>query len=158
MADARFAEGADTPLYLAAQDGDDLVVISTLVQDAVFPAGAMTWHHRKRQFALLLNRFRWEDRAAADRGARPYERVQSVLSVAEVQAVQTSGFDRRLRKTALSLLQVGWQPGADGTGQVILTLAGGGAVALKVEALDVTLRDVTRPYLAPSRHSPEHRT
>ena len=158
MADARFAEGADTPLYLAAQDGDDLVVISTLVQDAVFPADAMTFRRRRRQFAMLLNRFRWEDRAAAEQGSRPYERVQSVLAVAEVQAVQTSGFDRRLRDTALSLLQVGWQPGADGSGQVILTLAGGGAVALKVEALDVTLRDVTRPYLAPSRHSPEHRT
>jgi len=156
MADARFAEGADTPLYLAAQDGDDLVVISTLVQDAVFPAGAMTYRRRKRQFALLLNRFRWEDRAAADRGARRYERVQSVLALAEVLAVRTSGFDRRLRDTALSLLQIGWQPGPDGTGQVILTLAGGGAIAIKVEALDVTLKDVTRPYLAPSPLAPTH--
>jgi len=39
---------------------------------------------------------------------------------------------------------------------VTLTLAGGAVIALKVEALDVTLKDVTRPYLAPSRRAPEH--
>ncbi len=33
---------------------------------------------------------------------------------------------------------------------MVLTLAGDGAIALEVEALDVTLKDVTRPYIAPS--------
>jgi hypothetical protein len=39
---------------------------------------------------------------------------------------------------------------------VILTLAGDGALALEVEALEVTLKDVTRPYAAPSGHAPGH--
>ncbi|MCA3479159.1 MAG: DUF2948 family protein, partial [Rhodobacter sp.] len=56
----------------------------------------------------------------------------------------------------LSLLSVGFEPGEDGTGRVILTLAGDGAIALAVEALEVTLKDVTRPYLAPSGHAPKH--
>ncbi|KKM80919.1 hypothetical protein LCGC14_1335040 [marine sediment metagenome] len=42
------------------------------------------------------------------------------------------------------------------TGRVILTLAGDGAIALDVEALEVTLRDVTRPYIAPSGKAPQH--
>jgi hypothetical protein len=47
-------------------------------------------------------------------------------------------------------------PGADGTGRIALTFAGDGAVALAVEALDVRLDDVTRPYRAPSGKVPRH--
>ena len=42
------------------------------------------------------------------------------------------------------------------SGDVLLTLAGDGVIRLTVEALDVTLKDVTRPYVAPSRKLPEH--
>ena len=34
--------------------------------------------------------------------------------------------------------------------------AGDGAIGLDVETLDVTLKDVTRPYVAPSRKIPDH--
>jgi hypothetical protein len=37
-----------------------------------------------------------------------------------------------------------------------LTLAGDGAIALEVEALELRLEDVSRPYLAPSRRAPDH--
>jgi hypothetical protein len=47
-------------------------------------------------------------------------------------------------------------PEAEGTGRLTLVLAGDGAVALDVEALDLRLEDVTKPYLAPSRRSPDH--
>ena len=49
-----------------------------------------------------------------------------------------------------------FEPGEDGTGRLTLTLAGDGAVALDVEALDVRLDDVTRPYRAPSGKVPRH--
>ena len=38
----------------------------------------------------------------------------------------------------------------------VQSLLGPGAVALDVEALDLRLEDVTKPYLAPSRRSPDH--
>ena len=156
MTDARFADGGEAPVTVVARDGDDLAVISALVQDAVLPASEMTFRRGKRQFALLLNRFRWEDREAAARDGRRFERVRSVLLVDEVMAVRTQGIDRRDADTILSLLAVAWEPGADGTGRVVLTFAGDGALALEVEALEVTLRDVTRPYLAPSGKAPAH--
>ncbi|NUB46606.1 DUF2948 family protein [Fertoebacter nigrum] len=156
MADATYQDGGEAPLYLAAQQADDLPVISALVQDAVFPIGEMAFRRGKRQFALLINRFRWEDRAAAERGGRAYERVQAVLAVAEVLAVRTQGIDRADRDTVLSLLALDWHPGADGAGRLMLVLAGDGAIALDVEALDVTLKDVTRPYAAPSGKVPGH--
>ena len=156
MGDARYEEGGDAPLYLAAEAADDLPLISALVQDAVFPVGEMTFLRDRRQFAVLLNRFRWEDRTAAERGGRAYERVQSVLAVGGVMAVRTQGIDRADRDTVLSLLALDWQPGADGAGRLMLVLAGDGAIALEVEALDVTLKDVTRPYAALSGKVPGH--
>lgn len=156
MSDATFEDGREAPLNLGAEDQDDLQVISTLMQDAVFPITEMSWRPAEMRFALLVNRFRWEDRAAAERRNRPFERVQAVLVVDNVQKVASQGVDRSEKDMILSLLSVDFEAGEDGTGQVLLTLAGDGAIRLSVEALSVTLKDVTRPYLAPSKHAPNH--
>ena len=150
--DARFEDGAERPLRLRALDGDDLSVLATLTQDAVFPASEMSWERPKRRFSLLLNRFRWEDAA----GTRTPERVQSVLSFEDVFAVRSTGIDRTDPDLILSLLSIGWTPSEDGAGRVTLVLAGDGAIELEVEALEANLADVTRPYLAPSGRRPDH--
>lgn len=156
MTDASFEDGREAPLNLGAEDADDLKVISTLAQDAVFPVTEMKWQPSKRRFGLLLNRFRWEDKDAAARRDRPFERVQSVLVFDSVLSVASQGIDRGEKDMVMSLLSVEFEPGEDGAGQVLLTLAGDGAIRLKVEALDATLKDVTRPYQAPSGRAPHH--
>lgn len=150
--DARFEDAAEAPLRLLAQDAEDLQVISALVQDAVFPATEMRWQPRARRFALLINRFRWEDRTRD----RPPERVQALLVIDDVRKVASQGLPRQPGDLVLSLLSLAFEPGEDGTGRLTLTLAGDGAIALEVECLSVSLRDVTRPYLAPSGKVPGH--
>lgn len=150
--DARFEDAGEAPVALRALDAEDLNVLSALVQDAVFPATEMTWDRRRRRLALLLNRFRWEDRPLRN----PPERVQSVLVIEDAMAVRSQGIDRTDADLVLSLLAMDWTAGADGTGTITLVLAGDGAVAVDVEALEVTLKDVTRPYVAPSRKAPDH--
>ncbi|KAE9625072.1 DUF2948 family protein [Parasedimentitalea maritima] len=156
MADATFEEGGEAPLNLGALTGEDLQVISSLTQDAVFPVTEMRWEAKRFRFALLLNRFRWEDSDAAKARGRAYERVQSLLVIDNVLSVASQGVDRSDRDIILSLLDVSFEPGEDGTGHVLLTLAGDGVMRLSVEALGVTLRDVTRPYQAPSGKAPGH--
>lgn len=156
MSDARFEDGGDKPLRLKALDTHDLTVISSLTQDAVFPASEMTWDRKARRFALLLNRFRWEDDANVTGARRQVERVQSVLSIEDVVAVKTQGLQTRDADTVLSLLSIAFEAGLDGTGRLILTLSGDGAIGVDVEAVEVLLRDVTRPYIAPSRKVPQH--
>ena len=156
MTDARFEEGGEAPLRLVAQDAEDLQVISTLLQDAVLPLTELAFDARRRRFALLLNRFRWEDRAEAERIGRAYERVRSLLVVEDVRKVQTMGFDRADKELVLSLLSMSFEPAEDGAGRLTLTLAGDGAIALDVEALEIRLDDVTRPYRAPSGKVPGH--
>jgi hypothetical protein len=150
--DARFEDGADRPLRLRALDGDDLRVLSSLVQDGVFAASEMRWDRRRRRFGVLINRFRWEDAGRAG----GFERVQAVLAIEDVTAVRSQGIDPRDGGQVLSLLALEFVPGDDGTGTVMLTLAGDGAVAVDVEALEVVLRDVTRPWASPSGRAPSH--
>lgn len=156
MADARFEDGDERPLNLLAQDAEDVKVMSALVQDAVLSLADVTWDRKARRFAALVNRFRWEDKDAAAAEKRPFERVRAMLVVGDVLAVRSQGIDPREKDTVVSILSLDWQPGADGTGRLVLVLAGDGAIGLEVEALDLQLRDVTRPYRAPSGKAPSH--
>ena len=155
--DARFEDGGERPLYLGAESAEDLEVLASLTQDAVFPVTEMTWRPADRVFAVLLNRFRWEDADAAQTRGRAFERVQSVLQVGDVLKVSSQGVDRSDQDMILSLLSILFEAGEDGAGRIELTLAGDGAIALDVECLNVTLKDVTRPYVAPSKHKPDHK-
>lgn len=150
--DARFEDGVSGALALRAVDADDLRVISTLVQDAVFSMADMAWDSRRRRLALLIKRFRWEE---VD-GRRPPERVQSLLVIADALKVASQGIQKDAPDLVASLLALDWAPGPDGTGKITLVLAGDGAVAVDVEAVEVTLKDVTQAYPAPSGQTPRH--
>ncbi|MBV6638547.1 MAG: DUF2948 family protein [Mameliella sp.] len=154
--DARFEDGGERPLNLGALDAGDLEVISSLVQDAVLPVTEIRWQASKRRVGLLVNRIRWEDVEAARARGRPVERVQSLLVIDNVLGMASQGVDRSDRDMILQLMSVTFGPGEDAEGFVVLTLAGDGALRAKVEALEVALRDVTRPYLAPSGKLPDH--
>ncbi len=151
--DAKFEDGREPPLNLGALDADDLQVISSLAQDAVFPASEMRWHAKGARFALLLNRFRWED---AGQGRHAPERVQSILMFNNVTSVASQDVPKNDADTILSLLSIAFEQTEAPSGHITLTLAGDGAIRLSVEAIEVSLKDVTRPYVAPSGQQPRH--
>lgn len=156
MSDARFSDSAEQPVRLRAESVQDLEVISALLQDAVGRTDRVAWTPRRHRFTALLNRFRWEDAAAAARQKRPYERVQALLVVDGALKVRAAALDPTDRSTVLSLLALDFEPGAEGAGVLRLRLAGGAEMALDVECLDVTLMDVSRPYQAQSAAVPRH--
>lgn len=156
MSDASFADGAEGALALRAESPEDLAVIAALVQDAVFSASEIRYEPRAHRLAFLLNRFRWEDKEAAEAEKRPYERVQALLVLSGVTHVASQGFDRQEKDLVLSVLDLAFEPGAEGAGRLVLVLAGDGAIAAEVECLEVDLRDVTRPYRAVSGKAPAH--
>ncbi|MGR3369162.1 MAG: DUF2948 family protein [Sagittula sp.] len=148
--DARFEDGGERPLNLGALDAEDLQVISALAQDAVLPVTEIRWQKAKRRLGLLVNRLRREV------GTPDVERVQSLLVIDNVLGVSSQGVDRADKDLVLQILSIDWEAGEDADGHVVLTLAGDGALRAHVEALEVGLRDVTRPYVAPSRKMPDH--
>ena len=154
--DAKFEDGGEAPLNIGALDSEDLTVISAMVQDAVLPIGEISWQANQRRLALLINRFRWEDKTNAERQGRPVERVQSLLAFDTVLSVASQGLDRSQKDLVLSVLSITMENAENGDCYLTVTLAGDGALRIRVEAVEVHLRDVTRPYAAPSRKSPHH--
>ena len=153
--DARFEDAGEAPINLGALDREDRKVLSALVQDAVFPVTEIRLDTAHRRLWLLLNRFRWEDNEKAEQQGRDVERVQSLLVFENVIKVASQGVDRAQTDMVLSVLSLDAEE-ADAAENVIITLAGDGAIRVTCEAIEVTLKDVTRPYLAPSKKTPWH--
>jgi len=135
---------------LKAGDAEDLEVLSARLQDAVGRLKDFIWLPKERRFAVLLNRFRWED--AKGRGTR----VQAALRFDGVSKVQSQNVKHGAPEAIVSLLAVTYtQASQDDPGGVIeLTLAGGGAFRLTVECIDAELTDLTRPWTAQAK--PNH--
>ncbi len=156
MVDASFADGAENPVRLRAETPEDIAVISALIQDAVGQNGETSWQPRKHRFALLINRFRWEDKEAAEAQGRPFERVQSTLVIDSTLKVGGEGLNPADKEQIFALLALEFTPAEDGAGTLSLVLQGDGAIHLEVECVDVTLTDVSRPYVARAKHVPHH--
>jgi len=135
---------------LAAQDGEDLQVISARLQDAVARLGDLVYLPKARRFAALFNRFKWES------GQRVNLRVRSGLHFDGVLSVKSRHLKRGAPDAVVSLLAVTFTPraGDDPSGTVELVFAGGGAMMLEVECLDAGLTDVSGEWAARGR--PEH--
>jgi len=156
--DARFEDAplSDRPLRLRAESADDVAVISSLVQDAVGKAGDVAWMPRKRRLVVLVNRFRWEDSAGAEQAHRPFERVRSAVSVESVLKVRARGISPAGRDQVYELLAIVFEPAEGCAGTLILTLAGNAEISVEVECLELTLADLTRPWVAKANKAPEH--
>lgn len=156
MNDARFEDSEAGPLALLAQGQDDLPVLSALVQDAVLSGADLTYRAKARQLALLINRFRWEDADEARRAGRRFERVRSVLLIQDVLSVRAQGMQRGDASTVYAMLSIDFQAGTDGAGVLTLRFAGDATIKARVEAIDLSLKDVTKPHYAASNRAPDH--
>ena len=154
--DVGFNDALDRPLNLGAQDAEDLQVISSLTQDAVLTVDDLKWSRAERQVVFLLKRFRWEDVELAKQQGRDPERVQSLLVIQNATGLASQGIDRKQADVVLSLMSLEFSGAEDGVGDLVLTFSGDGALKVQVDGLDVALRDVTRPYVAPSKQVPNH--
>jgi hypothetical protein len=138
------------PTIIAAEDAEDLQIISAQLQDAVARVGDFVWLPKKRRFAALFNRFKWEEGKGHDLRVRAGLHFDGVLSV-QSQNIQRGDLD-----AVVSLLTIEFTPKApeDCAGMIELLFAGGGAIRLEVECIDAALSDVSAPWAARGR--PEH--
>jgi hypothetical protein len=138
-------------LKLAAIDEEDLAVISAHVQDAIVKVGDMAYLPRDRRFAIAMDRFTWEK--AADGSRQDYERKRAVLTFDRVLAARTSGIDRKRPDTVLELLAVAFQPTEAPAGLVTFYFAGGAAIELTVEVIEVRLADLGKAWVVAAKPS-----
>ena len=140
---------SDSPLKLAAADTDDIAVLSALLQDAVIPISEMTYLARESRFALVANRFRWEDTGGEKVLGQIYERVRCGISFDRVIAVRRRNFDQRGRGQVFDLLALD-----AGNDYVDLIFAGGATIRLEVERILCHAEDFGDPW--PTQWRPGH--
>jgi hypothetical protein len=139
-------------LTLAAEDVEDLQILSARLQDAIGKLKDFAWLPKQRRFAAVLNRFQWE--------AGQNTRVRSGLHFDGVLKVQSHNIKLGADEAVVSLLAIGFTPNGpeekegDPGGIIELTFAGGGAIRLTVELIDAELTDLTGPWAA--RATPDH--
>lgn len=141
------------PLRLIGLDAGDIAPVSAALQDAIARMGDLSFEARARRFTAVFTRYRWEN--ASGRA----ERVRSGLQIGSVTSVKA----QRLRKGApdafVSLLSLTFEPSGmeeDPSGTLVFTFAGGGALKVGVECVDLVLADVSAPRKASAR--PDHET
>ncbi len=126
-------------LRLVALDAEDLGVISAHLQGATVRVGDMAHLPRMRRFALVGARFDWP---LARHGG--LERRAVGLHFETVTKVRRVGFEQTADRE-LDLLAIVFLPGPPPSGTVMLSFAGGAAIRLDVECLEVALSD-TGPH------------
>lgn len=139
-----------TDLKLLALDSEDLDVISATTQDAVVRVAAMGYAQGDRRFAMLMNRYAWEEGV----GGRKGQRKRSALHFDRVSSVKVAGIDINAREGVLELLDIRFTPTDNPSGIVELRFAGGGTVRLEVECLEARMQDLGAAWAA--RAKPEH--
>ena len=154
--DARFEDGEEKALNIGAFDTSDLEIVSSLIQDSILPASEIQWLPNSDKLALLVNRFRWEDKDIELSQGKTVERVQSLLMISHVKSVASSGFFQKQKDKVLSILSISFDGDDGGFGNVLIILSGNGGIRVGVDALEINLRDVTMPYIAPSGLYPRH--
>lgn len=158
--------GSFKPLKLRVRDGDDLTVLSSLLQDALLPVQDMTFLKSERRFVMVLNRFCWErapepfdsdeeedegedDAAFQDVGDSVYERVNCGLTFDNVSLARFRGFDMEERGQILELLTIQM----DGK-NLLLRFAEGAEIELVTKRVSGHLEDLGEPW--PTTRRPYH--
>ncbi|HEX2113108.1 MAG TPA: DUF2948 family protein [Alphaproteobacteria bacterium] len=156
-------------LRLRAEDEEDLRIIAAVLQDALVGMTDMEFLSNEHCFALVANRFRWENCDLGDNGAasiqpvaasepvedaaflpcHSYERVNCGVRFDNVDHVRCKGVNRHDRGRILELLTIEVEPDA-----VTLVFAGGAAVRLEGHAITCHLQDLGEPW--PTTFRPQH--
>lgn len=140
-------------LRLIGHDEGDLPPVSAALQDAIARIGDLTFDAKARTFTAVFSRYRWEA-GANGRG----ERIRSGLQIGSVLSVKAHRLKRGAPDAFVSLLSLTFEPDGDTPetpgGTIVLTFAGGGAMRVDVECVDLVLADISDPWKASAR--PDH--
>jgi hypothetical protein len=121
-------------LKLLANDADDLKIVASARQDAILRVGDIRYDPVARSVTLRMTRFRHE--------AKKSERVECGVRIDGVMGLQSRGIERGKPDAFMVILDMTFEASDAPAGFIDLTLAGGGALRLSVEGLDLLLSDV----------------
>lgn len=125
-------------LKLRAEDGEDLLVFGSFLQQAMAPVSDFGFFKDDQKFVVVFNRLRWEKCFSADGVSFPDERVKTAVNFFDVTAVQYQNFDPKDNSQLLEFLTFG----QDEAGKhLVLLFAGDCAIRLEIGKMNVLLHD-----------------
>ena len=136
-------------LRLLAHDGDDVAVLSALLQDAIIPGSDMSFDRELNEFVIVANRFCWELEPPVDvksiDGMPIYERRLCGIRIARVRSVQHHNWPEARQYRLFNLLALGLVDMAEQAedGVVLqLQFSGDSSLRLNVDKVDIVLADL----------------
>jgi len=138
----------DTLLKLAAFDADDVTVISAHLQDSVLTVRDIEYLQRQQKLVMIVKRFDWE---SAEERRATYKRRLAGVQFAHVRSVRCRNIQQDSKDGVLMLLAVGFEPGDNPAGAIVLTFAGGGIMRLEVECIEVVVEDLGPEWETPRK-------
>lgn len=160
-------QAKQAPLKVRAQNLEDIIVVSSNLQDAIAPVIDMGYEPAERRFVMVVNRFMWEAGAVArpsdgeDDGfgtdemdelpadAPRYLRVNCGIRIHGVSQVRRRNIDLKDRGVILNLLAVRLDGDA-----IIVDFSGSASLALTVDDVDLLVEDLGEPWI--TFHRPDH--
>ena len=136
-------------LRLLAHDGDDVAVLSALLQDAIIPGADMSFNHKLNEFVIVANRFCWELEPLVDvkssHGKPIFERRLCGIRIARVRDVQHNNWPETRQNQLFNLLALRLMDMAEQAreGAVLqFEFSGGSSLRLNVDVVDIVLVDL----------------
>ncbi len=137
-------------LALIARDGEDLEVISSILQDAIVPVNEIAFIEEESRFVLIASRFRREDGDSGEETRNAvFERVNCALRFDRIGAVKRRNLDPARLTGVLSLLAI-----RSGAEYIDLVFSGGGTIRLIADEVACRIDDLDLRW--PTRLKPDH--
>lgn len=145
-------------LKLRCEDEEDVVVLSSLLQDALVPMAELAWLPAEKCFVFVASRFVWSEcidvtLPAGEAGIECYSRQNFGVTLEGARAVRSRGIDIDDKSRILELLAITAALG-EGAATIELVFAGGAGIRVECERIAVHGQDVGEPW--PTLHRPRH--
>ena len=143
-------------LKLRAQDDEDLTIISAYLQDAVTVVGDFDFNPQKRIFAMMVNRYLWEEYRKAPKEERKHNchRIRTGCHFENILKVSAQNIPQKSKSHVLELLAIESGPLENGNVAIDLIFAGDGVMRLEAELIEGHMLDIGDPY--PAKCHPMH--
>ena len=136
----------DGELKLKAFDEDDLVIISSLCQDAIIKEHEYGYDKKSKRFAILMNRFCHE--------SNDQKRIRTAIHFDYVENLKTKNINKDDKDETLVLLAIKFDETKKPSGSITLEFSGNKAINLLVENIEVFLTDIGDPWV--TNKKPDH--
>ena len=143
-------------LNLAAQNEEDLLVISTLCQDSIIKVDNIKWAKKAKRFYMLINRFCWELNDLSKKKSSNMLRINSIMSFNSVLSVKSVGIQQNNTTDITSLLTLNYNFFTFEKQDIDLIFSGNSQITLNIECIDAFLKDVSEPFESTTSKLPKH--